>query len=74
VVARLKEIAVDPKTVVLAKKVDAAAVGAPALAFPLQPGAYQYKANVQMGEQSHTADVIPLSSSKRTAPGRPLTP
>ena len=51
VVARLKEITVDPKTVVLAKKVDAAAVGVPALAFPLQPGAYQYKANLQMGEQ-----------------------
>jgi dipeptidyl aminopeptidase/acylaminoacyl peptidase len=52
VVARLKEIAVDPKTVVLAKKVDAGAVGVPALAFPLQPGVFQYKANVQMGGQN----------------------
>jgi dipeptidyl aminopeptidase/acylaminoacyl peptidase len=52
VVARLKEITVDPKTVVLAKKVDAAAVGVPELAFPLQPGAYQYKASLQMGGQN----------------------
>jgi dienelactone hydrolase len=58
VMARLKEITVDPKTVVLAKKVDASAVGVPVLAFPLQPGAYQYKASLQMGAQN-----IPLNYS-----------
>ena len=42
VVARLKEITVDPKTVVLAKKVDASSVGVPKLAMDLQPGTYKY--------------------------------
>jgi dipeptidyl aminopeptidase/acylaminoacyl peptidase len=52
VVARLKEITVDPKTVVLAKKVDAGAVGAPKLQAALQPGTYNYLAKLQMGGQS----------------------
>jgi len=50
--ARLKEITVDPKTVVLAKKVDATAVGAPKPAADLQPGEYMYNATVQVGGQS----------------------
>ncbi len=50
-VARLKEISVDPKTVVLAKKVDPGGVGVPKLAVDLQPGTYKYKAKVSMGGQ-----------------------
>src|SRR5438309_3919580 len=38
VVARLKEVTVDPKTVVLAKKVDANAVTSPKPTTDLQPG------------------------------------
>jgi dipeptidyl aminopeptidase/acylaminoacyl peptidase len=51
VVARLKEITVDPKTVVLAKKVDAGSVGVPKLAMDLQPGTYKYQARIEMGGQ-----------------------
>jgi dienelactone hydrolase len=51
VVARLKEITVDPKTVVLAKKVDAGSVGVPKLAMDLQPGTYKYEAHIEMGAQ-----------------------
>ena len=50
-VARLKEITVDPKTVVLSKRADAAAVGAPKTAGPLQAGVYNYKARLAMGGQ-----------------------
>ena len=50
-VARLKEITVDPKTVVLAKKVDAAAVGLPKPAIDLQPGTYKYQVTIGMGAQ-----------------------
>jgi hypothetical protein len=51
-VARLKEIQVDPKTVVLAKKVDAAAVGLPKPAAELQPGKWNYQVKLEMGAQS----------------------
>jgi dipeptidyl aminopeptidase/acylaminoacyl peptidase len=51
VVARLKEITVDPKTVVLAKKVDAGSVGVPKLAMDLQPGTYKYQARIEIGGQ-----------------------
>ena len=51
VVARLKEITVDPKTVVLAKKVDASSVGAPKPAMDLQPGTYKYQAKIEAGGQ-----------------------
>jgi dipeptidyl aminopeptidase/acylaminoacyl peptidase len=50
-VARLKEISVDPKTVVLAKKIDAASVGAPKPATELQAGAYHYQVTIQAGAQ-----------------------
>jgi hypothetical protein len=50
-VARLKEITVDPKTVVLAKKVDAGAVGAPKPAMDLQAGTYNYQVKIAMGGQ-----------------------
>lgn len=52
VLARLKEITVDPKTVVLAKKVDAGAVGVPKLAANLAPGTYKYAAKLQLGAQT----------------------
>jgi dipeptidyl aminopeptidase/acylaminoacyl peptidase len=51
VVARLKEVTVDPKTVVLAKKVDASSVGAPKLAMDLQPGTFKYLATIEAGGQ-----------------------
>jgi dipeptidyl aminopeptidase/acylaminoacyl peptidase len=58
VTARLAEISVDPKTVVLATKVDANTVGAPKPAVDLQPGTYKYKGTVAAGGQQ-----IPLSFS-----------
>jgi len=51
VVARLKEITVDPGTVVLAKKVEAGAVGLPKPAADLQPGEYRYVAKIAMGSR-----------------------
>lgn len=57
VVARLKEVTVDPKTVVLAKKVDPANVGAPKPAVDLQPGTYKYKAKVAVGGQEIALDL-----------------
>ncbi len=51
VVARLKEIEVDPKTVVLAKKVDPNAVGAPKPAMDLQPGEDKYQVTLEAGGQ-----------------------
>ena len=50
-VARLKEITVDPKTVVLAKKIDAGTIGAPKPATDLQPGTYNYQVKIEMGGQ-----------------------
>ena len=50
-VARLKEITVDPKTVVLAKKVDAGAIGVPKPAVDLQPSKYNYQVKIEMGGQ-----------------------
>jgi dipeptidyl aminopeptidase/acylaminoacyl peptidase len=55
---RLQEITVDPKTVVLARKIEAGSVGVPKIASPLQAGTYKYKATLQMGAQS-----IPLTMS-----------
>jgi len=50
-VARLKEITVDPKTVVLAKKVESGTVGAPKPAMELQAGTYNYQVKIAMGGQ-----------------------
>ncbi len=50
-VARLKEISVDPKTVVLAKKIDAGSVGAPKPATELQAGTYHYQATIKANGQ-----------------------
>ena len=49
--ARLKEITVDPKSVVLAPKIDASAVGAPTLAVDLTPGTHHYNVTIAMGGQ-----------------------
>src|SRR5262249_42859638 len=63
VVAPLKEVTVDPKTVVLAKKVDANAVtGSPKLAADLQPGTIKYKAVLEVAGQT-----IPLNVSTTIA-------
>src|SRR5262249_6509011 len=51
VVKRLAEITVDPKTVVLTKKVDQAAVGVPKPAMDLKPGTRKYQVEVAMGPQ-----------------------
>ncbi|HYA96587.1 MAG TPA: alpha/beta fold hydrolase, partial [Methylomirabilota bacterium] len=51
VTARLGEITVDPKTVVLAKKIDAGSVGAPKPAVDLKPGTNKYKAKIAAGGQ-----------------------
>jgi dipeptidyl aminopeptidase/acylaminoacyl peptidase len=56
VATRLREITVDPKTVVLARKIAASAVSALRIATPLQPGVLKYKVTIQMGAQS-----IPLT-------------
>ena len=50
-VARLKEITVDPKTVVLAKKLDAGAVGLPKPATDLLPGVCHYQVKIDAGGQ-----------------------
>jgi dipeptidyl aminopeptidase/acylaminoacyl peptidase len=50
-VARLKEITVDPKTVVLAKKVDSGSVGAPKPAVDLKPGTYHYQVQIDINGQ-----------------------
>lgn len=57
VVARLKEITVDPKTVVLAKKIDPSSVNAPKPAVDLAPGTYKYQAKLSMGGQEIKVDV-----------------
>jgi dipeptidyl aminopeptidase/acylaminoacyl peptidase len=51
VTARLKLITVDPKTVVLAKKLDASSVGAPKPAMDLVPGTYKYQGKIENGGQ-----------------------
>ena len=56
VAARLKEITVDPKTVVLSKAVDAAAVGVPKVVASLSPGRLSYQGTIEAGGQT-----IPMS-------------
>jgi dipeptidyl aminopeptidase/acylaminoacyl peptidase len=58
VVARLKDVTVDPKTVVLAKKADPNSVGVPKTVSDLSPGTYKYKATLAIGGQQ-----IPLTLS-----------
>jgi dienelactone hydrolase len=56
VATRLKEITVDPKTVVLSKAVDAAAVGVPKVVAALVPGSASYQGKIEAGGQT-----IPMS-------------
>jgi dienelactone hydrolase len=51
VVARLQEITVDPKTVVLSKVVDPSSVSVPEVTADLHPGTYRYDAKISMGDQ-----------------------
>jgi dipeptidyl aminopeptidase/acylaminoacyl peptidase len=67
VVARLKEITVDPKTVVLARKVDPAAVTAPKPAAMLTPGVYKYSVKASFGGQS--LDLSESTEVKKGADG-----
>jgi len=48
---RLAEITVDPKTVVLSKRVDPNAIALPKPAVALAPATYNYKAKISMGAQ-----------------------
>jgi len=52
VTARLKELTVDPKTVVLAAKADPAAVGAPKPTVDLAAGTSSYKGTIAAGGQN----------------------
>ena len=54
--ARLKEITVDPKTVVLSKAVDTAAVGVPKVTGSLHAGSSSYQGKIEAGGQT-----IPMS-------------
>jgi dipeptidyl aminopeptidase/acylaminoacyl peptidase len=57
VAARLKEITVDPKTVMLAKKLDATAVGVPKLTADLVAGTASYQGTMAREGQSQTMSV-----------------
>jgi dipeptidyl aminopeptidase/acylaminoacyl peptidase len=49
---RLKEITVDPKTVTLAPKIDAAAVGSPRPATRIETGSADYAGTIEIGGQT----------------------
>jgi dipeptidyl aminopeptidase/acylaminoacyl peptidase len=57
VMARLREVTVDPKTVVLVKKVDAGSVSVPNVARDLEAGTYKYQAVVEAGGQKVSLNV-----------------
>jgi len=59
-VARLKEISVDPKTVVLSKTVDANAVGLPKPVSDLQAGTSNYQVTIELGGQKINMKVSTL--------------
>ncbi len=65
VMARLKEITVDPKSVVLKKKADAGSVKTPTPASDLSPGSWAYAVTISMGGQS--MDLAPPCRSPRQA-------
>jgi hypothetical protein len=58
VVARLKEITVDPKSVKLAKKVDVSAVAGPKPSARPKPGKDVYSAKIEAGQQSIALKII----------------
>lgn len=51
VLARLLDITVDPKTVLISRTVDPSTVGVPEVTADLRPGTYHYAAKLEMGEQ-----------------------
>jgi dipeptidyl aminopeptidase/acylaminoacyl peptidase len=57
-VARLKEITVDPKAVVLSKKLDAAAVGVPKVMSDLQPGRFKARLTIAAGPQQTSLNFV----------------
>jgi len=57
VATRLKEITVDPKTVLLAKKVDPSSVGLPRPTADLAPGTLSYQASLTSGGQTQQMSV-----------------
>ncbi|MFB3903266.1 MAG: alpha/beta fold hydrolase [Acidobacteriota bacterium] len=67
VMARLAEITVDPKTVVLTAKVDPSQVGIPQVAAALPVGTFHFSAKLQMGERS--MDLKLKTDIKDTAEG-----
>jgi dipeptidyl aminopeptidase/acylaminoacyl peptidase len=62
--ARLAEITVDPKTLVLAKQVDAASVGAPKPEVDLRPGIYKYKETINAGGRQATVNLSTIIESE----------
>lgn len=54
---RLKEIAVDVKTVEMPKRIDMATVGVPKVTSDLEPGLLSYTAKIEMGTQSMTMPI-----------------
>jgi dipeptidyl aminopeptidase/acylaminoacyl peptidase len=58
VIARLREITVDPKTVTLAPKMAAAEVGVPQTAADLKAGTSRYQATLEAGGQNISLDLV----------------
>src|SRR4029077_6961706 len=65
-IARLKEITVDPKTVVLAKKVDPGSISAPKPAMDLPAGTYNYQVKIEAGGQQMN---VKVSTAIQDGPG-----
>jgi dipeptidyl aminopeptidase/acylaminoacyl peptidase len=56
--ARLAQLTIDPKTVVLAKTLDAKSVGAPKPTSDLQPGTHHYDVTIAVGGQQIKMKVV----------------
>lgn len=67
IAARLKEITVDPKSVVVARPPDAASVGVPKVVAPLVPGTSKWAAKLTAGGQ--VTDVTVTVDVKEAADG-----
>ena len=65
--ARLKEISVDPKTVTLAKKIDAGAVGVPKPVADLVPGTRHYDVTIAMAGQQMKVKITSTITDAGTA-------
>ena len=77
VVARLKEITVDPKTVTITRVADASKVGSPKPALDLTAGTYNYNAKMAIGGQEMSfkvSTVIKQESDTWTATETMETP